>query len=978
MELVKGVPITEFCDQNQVAIRERLELFVHVCQAVQHAHQKGIIHRDIKPSNVLVMSQDGTPVVKVIDFGIAKAIGQQLTDKTIYTQFAQLVGTPLYMSPEQAGQRGLDVDTRSDIYSLGVLLYELLTGTTPFDKERLREADFDEIRRIIREEEPPRPSTRISTLGQAASTISTQRKSDPRRLKQLIRGDLDWIVMKALEKDRNRRYETANAFAQDVQRYLADEPVLACPPSAWYRFRKFVRRNKVGLTMAAVVAALALLGLAATVMVFQIREQAALDRAASEEGARKRLEFGLYCQTMAVVERELSVGNAGRAEQLLDGPECPPPLRNLEWHYLKRLRYGPLAPLQHAGAMMCLAVSPNGRLLATGTSGHDAAIVLWDVTTRKEVRRITAHSGTLRGVSFSPDSRRLVAATEDGMVRVWEVATGRDLLQVRHGVNGTCVAFGPGGQLIASGGYPFVKVWDTATGAELATLRGHQERVMGLAFSPDGTRLATAGEVDQVVKVWDTTTWSEVATLGPHVAPTLSVAFHPDGRRLVVGSGWYYMAGDECEVKIWDSSSGEALHTLKGHAGAALAVAFSPDGTRLASAGSEDGTVKVWDVETGLETLTLRGHVDSVYSVAFSPDGRRLFSAGADHTARVWDATPLEETGGPELQTLTGHSGRVTSVAFSPDGRTVVSASMDHTIKVWDSVTGREVRTLRNHKGPVHCLAFAPDGRLMASGNWSFGANPNGNGVVRVWDTKTWREMRSLNAGGVGMLGVTFSPDGRRLIAAGHEEILTWDEAATRPSPLDRTVTNILTCVAMSPDGKCLASADDNGRVMIWDTRETRPLLTLQVPSCLAHCVCNLTAALIDFPVQTLPAHVSRVTGLAFHPRADAHTLASAGADGTLKLWDTRTWNVRQERRAHLGGLHGLAFSPDGKHIATTGNDAAVRVWDTETGRPVSVFHGHSDMLYAVAYSPDGRRLASGGLDRTVRIWNAAPPEGGK
>jgi tetratricopeptide (TPR) repeat protein/serine/threonine protein kinase len=267
MELVKGVPITQFCDQNQVAVRARLELFVHVCQAIQHAHQKGIIHRDIKPSNVLVLSQDGTPVVKVIDFGVAKAIGQQLTEKTLYTHFSQLVGTPLYMSPEQAGQSGVDVDTRSDIYALGVLLYELLTGTTPFDQERLKTVGFDEICRILREEEPPKPSTRISTLGQAEATVSANRQSDPKRLRQLVRGELDWIVMKALEKDRNRRYDTASAFATDVQRYLAEEPVQAGPPSGWYRLRKFGRRNRAPLGLAAAVLALAL-GLAGSAVWF--------------------------------------------------------------------------------------------------------------------------------------------------------------------------------------------------------------------------------------------------------------------------------------------------------------------------------------------------------------------------------------------------------------------------------------------------------------------------------------------------------------------------------------------------------------------------------------------------------------------------------------------------------------------------------------------------------------------------------------
>jgi eukaryotic-like serine/threonine-protein kinase len=297
MELVRGVPMTEFCDANHLSVCDRLELFVNVCQAVQHAHVKGIIHRDLKPTNILVTPHDGRPVAKVIDFGIAKATGQPLTEKTLFTNFAQMIGTPLYMSPEQT-EMGPDIDTRADIYSLGVVLYELLTGTTPFDRERLGSAAYDEVRRIIREEEPPKPSTRLSTLGPAAVTVSANRVSDLKRLSQLVRGELDWIVMKALEKDRNRRYETAGAFADDIRRYLRDEPVLACPPSLAYRVRKFVRRHR-GPVLAAAAVLLALVGGTAAATVGLVRawqaeadahaKATAADEARTDEAVQRRL-----------------------------------------------------------------------------------------------------------------------------------------------------------------------------------------------------------------------------------------------------------------------------------------------------------------------------------------------------------------------------------------------------------------------------------------------------------------------------------------------------------------------------------------------------------------------------------------------------------------------------------------------------------------------------------------------------------------
>jgi serine/threonine protein kinase len=332
MELVRGVPITEYCDEAKLSVGERLELFVLVCRAIQHAHQKGIIHRDIKPTNVLVTLHDGVPVPKVIDFGVAKATGQSLTDRTLFTAFAHMVGTPLYMSPEQAELSGLDIDTRSDIYAMGVLLYELLTGTTPFDKDTFHRAAIDEMRRILREDEPPRPSTRLSNLGEAASTVSARRKADPKRLGSSLRGELDWIVMKALEKDRRRRYESANDFAADLMRYLTDKPVEAGPPSRWYRFKKYALRNRAALTSATLVVLALLVGIAGSVW-----------QAVRATGAERKTSEAL---DIAGNELRRSWLEAGRLYDSLAKP----------WQYADEQRWGAM-PREFLRALLPLCAS---------------------------------------------------------------------------------------------------------------------------------------------------------------------------------------------------------------------------------------------------------------------------------------------------------------------------------------------------------------------------------------------------------------------------------------------------------------------------------------------------------------------------------------------------------------------------------------------------------------------------------------------
>jgi WD40 repeat protein/serine/threonine protein kinase len=989
MELVKGVPLTEYCDQNHVPIRERLALFVPVCQAVQHAHQKGIIHRDLKPSNVLVTSHDGTPVIKVIDFGVAKAIGQQLTDKTLYTQFTQLVGTPRYMSPEQAGQSSLDVDTRTDIYALGILLYELLTGTTPLERNRLKEIPLLEILRLVREQETPRPSTRLSTL-QELPAIAANRQSEPKKLRGLVRGELDWIVMRALEKDRNRRYETATNLAQDIRRYLHNEPVQAGPPSAAYRIRKFARRNRLALAVltliaAALVTAVVTLAVSTALvtternekaLALQERETALLqERAARKEAvqAKKETDRSLYVQTLARAQREREVGNVGLAEKLLDDPRLAP-FRGWEWHHLKRERYGALRPLYHSSTMWGLTLSADGRLLAAG--GNDGNVQLWDTRTWENVRTIHAHDVEVSHVALSPDGRFLATASADGTARIWEIATGVRLHKLDVDV-GT-VLFSPDGRWIISGGSESVQIWDSRSGQRVRTLSPRVDATQCMALSPDGHCLAVGNKHDSTVQLWDTADWTPLRPLGPHTGTVLGVAFRADGTQLAAACGQLGWNGREGEISIWDLATGQLVRNLRGHTGGAFAVAFAPDGLRLASGGVEDAAVKLWDLQAGQETLTLRGHADGVVGIVFSPDGRLLYSASGDRTVRGWDATPLGQGEHPEGRTLPGHDGMVTSLAYSPNHQYLASGGVDRTIKIWDAHGGQWLRNLTGHTGSVRGLAFSPDGQHLVSVSEAPEGTPEAVGQVKFWDATTWREvpvsLRDDWFSGI-PLGLAFRADGRQLATLMGADIAVWDPATRTPHYCLAAARGFCQiAVAFGPAGR-LASCGVDGTVSWWDLSsrgEVAPFVGLVGPSPSLAQLLAIWKATKRLPARPIPAHECRAMSIAFSP--DGQVLVSAGVDGTIKFWDARTMQSLGEPLRHKGGVHSLAFGPDGKRFASAGADAAVRVWDTATRHLLLTLRGHTNAIFAVAFSPDGRSLASGGWDGTVRIWDADPP----
>jgi len=914
MEYVKGMSITRYCDEKKLSIEKRLRLFENVCEGIHHAHQKGIIHRDLKPSNILVSVHGDRAVPKIIDFGIAKAVTQPLTEKTFVTFQGQLLGTPEYMSPEQVDMATQDIDTRSDIYSLGVVLYELLAGVLPFERESFANLGFAEVQRTIREQEPDSPSTRLTGLGEKAKTIAASRDTHVVALARRLHRELEWIPLKAMRKDRCRRYRSASELADDVRHYLDGLPLIAGPETAMYRMQKFARKHAGSVATVALVAVAVVLGLIVSTAMY-MRSEKALEREAvarvqaedaqnNETAARTRAE---QAEKVAQEQRKLAEEQAEANRQALYfnriahakaiseyvSPaairkilkSCSEDLRGWEWHHLWHISDQAILTMKgHDGHIYDIEWSPSGQHFASA-GGDDGAARIWDAQTGTEILAFRGHEGDTSEVAFSPDGKLLATVGgSDKLVMVYEIPSGIEVFKLKGHDNSThCVAFAPSGKQLASGDAGgVIKVWDTSTGANKATLRDPKGFVGSIAFRPGTDQVVSASGKE--VKVWDVATQAELMTLEGHTVGIRSVAVTPDGKRIV-------SAGPDSMIKVWDALNGKELMTLRGHTATIHTVSISPDGTRLVSAGVNDNMIKVWDLDSGQELLTYRCR-NWPDCAAFSPDGGQIVSGDSSGEIKVRDVTMY-----PLGTMLEGHRAYVHWLVFSPDGNSIVSCGADSAVKLWDVASGVEKSTWGKFMSRSFSVAFHPNGEEIALGK--------GDGRIVIWDTATKKVVRTIS---------------------GHEDKIT--------------------CISFNSDGRRLASGSSDKTVKVWNSTKGN---------------CELT----------FHGHEKEVLAISFSPN-DKH-IVSGGSDNAVRMWDATDGSEIKVFEGHDWAVDSVTYTADGQRIISGSAYGPARVWDVQNGVELVVLGGHDLWAGAMQVSPDGERIAYvNRTDNTVVVLDTA------